>query len=79
MTFEEWAKNKGYRFNEGDLSHCKSWAQAAWEAALEEAASSCDALAAEQDQDMKMFDDQRYGVYAKKYRRAAAAIRLLKD
>jgi hypothetical protein len=44
MTFEEWAKDKGYRFNEGDLNHCKSWARAAWEAALGEAAQTLEAL-----------------------------------
>lgn len=51
--------------------------QAAEAAALELAAQACDALAVQQDEDMKLFEDERHGVYAKKYRNAAATVRAL--
>jgi hypothetical protein len=41
-AFETWAKEQGYRFNEGDLRNAKSWALAAWmaRAATQQAESS---------------------------------------
>jgi hypothetical protein len=68
--------------------HARDFAEynAAWttwqssrRAALEEAAAKCDALAQQQVDDMRLFEDERHGVYAKKYRTAAAEIRALAE
>jgi hypothetical protein len=52
--------------------------KAAYEAGLERAAKVCDWLADEAAEDMALESDDRFGVYAKKYRKAASAIRALK-
>jgi len=45
---------------------------------LEEAARVCDALAEEAEEDTQLEHDERFCVYAKKYRKAAQQIRTLK-
>jgi hypothetical protein len=53
--------------------------QASRRVALEEAAKECDELEALALEDMALEKDERFGVYAKKYRLAAKRIRALAD
>ena len=88
--FEAWMKSLGSsdanleRWDRNTDQYGSGVAQAAWEGwqasrrtALEDAAKVCDSLEALALEDMALENDERFGVYAKKYRIAARRIRAL--